>query len=91
MRKPKKIDDPIVRLVTAQTVQNFVDNPFYLWNEGCTDEELDKLIQYLKLKDIPVPNIPEDDRKESVKRAIYLIWASLECNNGICTLMGCQE
>jgi len=91
MRHPEKAENPIARLVMAKTVQNFVDNPYYLWKEGCSDTELENLKKYLRAKEIPVPIIPADDRAEDTKRAIYLIWAALECNNCICALMGCEE
>ena len=90
-RKPEKINVPFTRIAIAQTIQNFVDNPYYLWIDGCTDEELSNLIEYMEAHDIPVPNIPNDGRKESTKKAIYLVWAALECNNCICALMGCQK
>ena len=46
MRHPEKAENPIARLVMAQTVQNFVDNPYYLWKDGCSDTELENLKNY---------------------------------------------
>ena len=89
-RKPEKATHPVVRLQLAQTVQNFMDNPYFLWKKDPTDDELEKLKDYLRVKGIPVPLIPEDDRKDDVKKAIYLLWAAFECNNCICALTGCE-
>lgn len=91
MREPEKQTNPLVRIALAQTVQNFIDNPYCLWKDGCTDEDTENLKKYLRDKGIPVPNIPKDEREEGAKKALYLLWAAFECNNCICALMGCEE
>ena len=91
MKKPERITDPVVRWVVAQTVQNFIDDPYYLWKGGCTDEEFANLAAYLESHGIPVPDIPDDERTESARKAVYLVWAALECNNCICALVGYKE
>jgi hypothetical protein len=90
MRKPDKIDDGVVRLVTAQTVQNFIDDPYYLWDNECSVDGIENLKKYFRENGIPFPNIPDDNRREGALKSIYLVWAALECNNCICALMGCE-
>jgi hypothetical protein len=83
------IEKPIVRIAVAQTVQNFVDDPWFLWKDGCTDEEAKNLKRYLKNKGIKTPKIPIDEsRAEDVKKSLYLAWAALECLDCMVGLLG---
>jgi hypothetical protein len=91
MKKPERANDGIVRLAIAQTVQNFIDDPYYLWKDECSNDDIESLKKYFKDMDIPFPVIPRDDRRESALKSVYLVWAALECNNCICALQGCEE
>ena len=85
------IDDPFVRIAVAQNVQNFVDDPYYLWDDPLTSTEIKNLTKYLNEHKINIPNIPSDVRGEDVKKIMYLVWASLECLDCMCGLLGVND
>jgi len=82
------ITEPIVRIAVATTIQNFVDDPWYLWKEGCTDEDVKNLKAYLKNKGVRIPKLPNDNRAEDIKKVLYLAWASLDCLDCMVGLQG---
>ena len=87
----KVVEDALTRLAFAQHVQNFVDNPDFLWKDGCTLNKTRALQKYLRENGIPIPNIPEGERGEDVKKVMYRIWASMECLSLMRGLLGVDE
>jgi hypothetical protein len=81
-------EHPMRRVAFAQHVQSFVDNPDFLWKDGCTLDEVYNLQKYLTEKGIAVPKIPSGQRGEDVKKVMYRIWAGMECLDLMRELLG---
>lgn len=89
MKKPDKCEDSNLRFVLAVRVQDFVDNIDCMYKSP-NDRGVDNLKKYFEDHGIPVPVITDDERKDSTIKNMYRVWASLECNDLMCALNGCE-
>lgn len=81
-------NDTFKRLAYSKQVQDFVDNPDFLWKGRITYEELNNLQNYLTEHGIPTPRIPDNKHGEDIKKVMYRVWAGMECLNLMCELCG---
>jgi hypothetical protein len=82
-----------MKLIYSNQIQNFVDNPFYLYDENDISDDAIKNIQcYLRKRGVAVPKISNaESRTKDVIKMMYLAWASLESLDLMCALLGEEE
>ena len=84
--------EPMMRMVIAQTVQNFINDPDYLYTKNeAKDEDIKRLQDYLRSKKIRVPKLPDDERRDDVILLMYRVWASIEACDCAVELLGEQS
>jgi hypothetical protein len=93
MRKPKKCEDQGMRLVLSIRLQNFLDDidDMYPKEEFPSEEQIQSFKEYFEYHDIPIPIIPDDERRNSAIKSMYRVWAALETNNLMCALTGTEN
>lgn len=82
--------DPLLRANLSIKIQDFLDNPDFLWEE--LTEPGENLLTYLEETGAPIPELPEDpERRRDVVKLMYRYWMSREALHMAKELLGSNK